>query len=85
MTATATLTIDARGQRCPWPSIRLARALREGHQAVQITADDPAAGRELAAVAAAANAQIAQCPNSLPPVYFITVPTHVNLSFTSRV
>jgi len=46
--------IDTRGMRCPWPAIRLGRALRESAQAVEILADDPAAPRELAAVAAAA-------------------------------
>lgn len=48
--------IDARGQRCPWPAIRLARALREGDGAVEMLADDPAAPRELAQVAAHAGA-----------------------------
>jgi tRNA 2-thiouridine synthesizing protein A len=47
--------IDARGMRCPWPAIRLARALRDSRGApVTILADDPAAPRELAAVAASA-------------------------------
>jgi tRNA 2-thiouridine synthesizing protein A len=47
--------IDARGMRCPWPAIRFARALRDTPDAaVAILADDPAAPRELAAVAAAA-------------------------------
>jgi tRNA 2-thiouridine synthesizing protein A len=44
--------IDARGMRCPWPAIRLARALREqGGGDVEILADDPAAPRELRLVA----------------------------------
>lgn len=46
--------IDARGMRCPWPAIRLGRALRDGPAAVEILADDPAAARELTAVATAA-------------------------------
>jgi len=46
------LVLDMRGMRCPWPAIRLARALRDGAAAVEMLADDPAAGRELAAVAA---------------------------------
>ncbi len=45
------MEIDARGMRCPWPALRAARALRTG-QAVIIRADDPVAGRELAALAA---------------------------------
>ena len=45
--------IDARGLRCPWPALRLARALREAPAGavVAIVADDPAAERELRAVA----------------------------------
>lgn len=43
--------VDARGMRCPWPALRLARAMRERREAV-IVADDPAAPREIAALAA---------------------------------
>lgn len=43
--------IDARGMRCPWPALRLARAMREAGHAL-IVADDPAAPREIAALAA---------------------------------
>ena len=50
--------IDARGLRCPWPALRLARALRAGATEVEIVADDPAAPRELAAVAEAAGARL---------------------------
>ena len=46
--------IDARGLRCPWPALRLARALRDGAGTIEVRADDPAAGRELRAVAQAA-------------------------------
>jgi tRNA 2-thiouridine synthesizing protein A len=54
------IEIDARGMRCPWPAIRLARALREhGTAEVAILADDPAAPRELAAVAAVAGRTLA--------------------------
>ena len=46
-------TIDARGMRCPWPAIRLGRALREGGATViEMLADDPNAERELAALSA---------------------------------
>ncbi len=54
------MRIDARGLRCPWPAIRLARALREGATDVEILADDPAAPGELAAVAAHAGASLTQ-------------------------
>lgn len=43
--------VDARGMRCPWPAIRAARAWREGARPVEVIADDPAASRELAALA----------------------------------
>jgi tRNA 2-thiouridine synthesizing protein A len=45
--------IDARGMRCPWPALRLARAIRGGARDVEVIADDPIAPGELAAVAAA--------------------------------
>ena len=44
------LVIDARGMRCPWPALRLARAMREASD-VLLIADDPQAGREVAALA----------------------------------
>ena len=54
------IEIDARGMRCPWPAIRLARALREHPgEDIEILADDPAAGRELTQLAIAAGANIA--------------------------
>jgi len=46
--------IDARGMRCPWPALRLARTLRQQADAVEVLADDPIAERELAAVASGA-------------------------------
>lgn len=42
--------VDARGMRCPWPALRLARAMREAPAAL-IVADDPAAPREIALLA----------------------------------
>jgi tRNA 2-thiouridine synthesizing protein A len=45
--------IDARGMRCPWPAIRAARALRETGPPLEILADDPATGGELARLAEA--------------------------------
>ncbi len=44
------LVVDARGMRCPWPALRLARAMR-GASDVLLIADDPQAGREVAALA----------------------------------
>ncbi|WP_404712045.1 sulfurtransferase TusA family protein [Sphingomonas sp. MMS24-J13] len=42
--------VDARGLRCPWPVLRLARAMRETDK-VEILADDPAAPAEIKALA----------------------------------
>lgn len=50
--------IDARGLRCPWPALRLARALRSRAGPVEILADDPAAEREIRALATARGAAI---------------------------
>ncbi|WP_066703349.1 sulfurtransferase TusA family protein [Sphingobium amiense] len=47
----APVEIDARGMKCPWPALRAARAMREGAGAVRVTADDPVAPTELAALA----------------------------------
>lgn len=44
------LTVDARGMRCPWPALRLARAMRDARD-VLLIADDPQAGREVMALA----------------------------------
>lgn len=43
--------LDARGMRCPWPVLRLAKVMREGAAEVFIRADDPAAPQEIAALA----------------------------------
>jgi len=61
------IAIDARGMRCPWPAIRLARALREHPgQAIEILADDPAAERELTLLANAAGANIGPLESGAP-------------------
>ncbi|WP_033920891.1 sulfurtransferase TusA family protein [Sphingomonas sp. 37zxx] len=54
------LLIDARGLKCPWPAIRLGRALRAGASIIEIIADDPAAERELTALAVAHGAVFAR-------------------------
>ncbi|MBA3939885.1 MAG: sulfurtransferase TusA family protein [Sphingopyxis sp.] len=46
----ASLVVDARGMRCPWPALRLAKAMRDARD-VLLIADDPQAGREVAALA----------------------------------
>ncbi len=42
--------VDTRGMRCPWPALRLARAMREA-PCVTLIADDPQAAREITALA----------------------------------
>ncbi len=76
------VNIDARGLRCPWPAIRLARALRDGAEVVEIGADDPAAPAELARVAAAAGADMVLIHNGSEPVFRIESRAVVNRSFT---
>ena len=46
--------VDARGQGCPWPVIRLGHAARElgGPGSIRLLADDPAAPREVEALCA---------------------------------
>ena len=77
-----TVRIDARGMRCPWPAIRLARALREGAGIVEIMADDPAAPTELAAVANRSNMDISLVNDGLSMIFQIGPRLSVNRSFT---
>lgn len=42
--------VDARGLKCPWPALRLAKAMRDG-SSVRIAADDPQAPAEFRALA----------------------------------
>jgi tRNA 2-thiouridine synthesizing protein A len=44
------VTVDARGMRCPWPALRLARAMRSTSAALLLS-DDPRAEIEAAALA----------------------------------
>jgi len=64
--------IDARGMRCPWPAIRLARALRDGAHSVELLADDPQAPAELAAVAKASNAALEIILDDLYRIFVVT-------------
>ncbi|WP_321163573.1 sulfurtransferase TusA family protein [Sphingomonas sp. Leaf208] len=64
--------INARGMRCPWPAVRLARALRDGPTRVEVIADDPQAPTELAAVAASANATIEIVLDVSNPTFVVT-------------
>lgn len=77
-----TVRIDARGLRCPWPAIRLARALREGAEVVEICADDPAAPAELARVAATVGADMVLITHDFGPTFRVARTSVVNGSFT---
>ena len=48
------IIVDARGMRCPWPALRLARAMRTAPagSSVELLADDPAAEADIPALAA---------------------------------
>lgn len=76
------LTIDARGMRCPWPAIRLARALRQGETMIAITSDDPAAPAELAQVAASFGAEMVDLGGDLSASFRVFLPDAINASFT---
>ena len=65
--------IDARGMRCPWTAVRLAKALRGGAAAVTVIADDPQAPTELASVAKAANAMIEIVLDEVLPTFLVTL------------
>lgn len=78
------MRIDARGMRCPWPAIRLARALREGAEAVEMLLDDAADLDELARAAVSANADITLGKNDYCTVCHVVKRIVVNRSFTPR-
>src|SRR3546814_9587103 len=47
------ILIDARGLKCPWPALRLARAVRQaGGGCFDLIAEDPAAQRDIPRLAA---------------------------------
>jgi tRNA 2-thiouridine synthesizing protein A len=59
--------LDLRGMRCPWPALRVARALREGGGPVVAVADDPIAPREITAVAEERGWSIAPVTSQIGP------------------
>ncbi|MBC2776935.1 sulfurtransferase TusA family protein [Parasphingopyxis marina] len=62
----AGVDIDARGLKCPWPALRLARTMRTAESAV-IVADDPLAPREIAALAAERGWTVGPCATAIGP------------------
>lgn len=73
--AAAPLLVDARGMRCPWPALRLARAARTiGGGLIHIAADDPAAPGELARLAEASGWSIDPAETVFGPGFVISVP-----------
>lgn len=68
------MTLDLRGLKCPWPAIRLGKALRElpaDAAQLAVIADDPRAGAEMAEVASEAGWALR--PDPTDPDHF-----HVN-------
>lgn len=68
--------IDARGMRCPWPVLRLARAVRESASGDRITivADDAIAPREIAAFAAERHLAISPISTEIGAGFKLAVP-----------
>jgi tRNA 2-thiouridine synthesizing protein A len=62
--------IDARGLKCPWPALRLARAMRTVDSAV-IVADDPIAPREIAALAGEQGWTVGHCETAIGPGWHV--------------
>jgi tRNA 2-thiouridine synthesizing protein A len=59
--------LDLRGLRCPWPALRVARAVRDGNTALVAVSDEPRAPDEIAAVAAAAGWRLEPVATALGP------------------
>jgi tRNA 2-thiouridine synthesizing protein A len=77
--------VDARGLRCPWPVLRLARAMREAGDGavIRIVADDPAAPREIVALAAERGWQVSQEDDAVPAAFRLEK-SNVNQPFTLK-
>src|SRR3546814_10738934 len=61
------ILIDARGLKCPWPALRLARAVRQaGGGCFDLIAEDPAAQRDIPRLAAENGWQIEAFPADPP-------------------
>jgi tRNA 2-thiouridine synthesizing protein A len=76
------IRIDARGMRCPWPALRLARALRDGADLIEVCADDPQAPAELTRTAEAAGATIATTIDRCDGTFVVTAKRVGNTVFT---
>lgn len=63
--------LDLRGMKCPWPALRVARAMREAGDAddaaILAVADDPSAPREIAALAAERGWQVEHADSRIGP------------------
>ena len=66
--------VDARGMRCPWPAVRLARAVREAEAGavVRIVADDPIAPKEIAMLAKERGWHLVEIVTDIGPGFEIT-------------
>ncbi len=75
--------LDLRGLRCPWPALRVARAIREAGEGAVIlaVADDPIAPREISAVAEARGWTVSSAQtDSGPAIRLSFPPKNVTLS-----
>jgi tRNA 2-thiouridine synthesizing protein A len=66
--------LDLRGMRCPWPALRVAKALREAGEGdrVLVVADDPAAPREIGAVAAERGWRLSVAQSAIGPALLLS-------------
>jgi tRNA 2-thiouridine synthesizing protein A len=64
--------LDLRGLRCPWPALRVARALREEQTPVLAVADDPAAAKEIAALAAETGWRCGYAQSLIGPAFLLS-------------
>ena len=65
------IEIDARGMRCPWPALRLARAARDAGPGavIELIADDPVAAAEIATLAGERGWRL----EATPPLFRVTI------------
>ena len=66
-----TRLLDLRGLRCPWPALRVARALREEDTPVLAVADDPAAETEIAVIVAERGWRLDYARSSIGPGFLL--------------
>ncbi len=67
------MLIDTRGLTCPWPVLRVAKALREhGRCTATVITNDPIAPHELAAFASEHGMDMSETTTALGPGFTLT-------------